>query len=173
MESILPGLKSAVNLHPMVVHFPIAFWVAGTMAWTFALWRKNDEVWKFGLWLQTAGALTALVAVALGYLSTSIMGHDSPGHGLVHVHRDIMKVATILSVVLTTLAWWKRAAASTWRIVLVALATIQALVMTVGADRGAVLVYQNGVGVEIVPMEPMEPMDGETMKTPPSDTKTP
>lgn len=153
MESILPGLKSAVNLHPMMVHFPIAFWVAATMAWTFALWRRNDEVWKFGLWLHTAGALTALVAVGFGYLGTSIMGHDSPGHDLVHVHRDIMKIATILSLLLTALAWWRRRATGKWRIALVALATIQAVVMTIGSDRGAVLVYQNGVGVEITPAD--------------------
>lgn len=43
MEQLLPGLTSAPNLHPMVVHFPIAFWVAATGAWAWAVVRKHDD----------------------------------------------------------------------------------------------------------------------------------
>ena len=31
-----------------------------------------------------------------------------PGHALIHVHRDLMIAATVVSGVLTGLAWWKR-----------------------------------------------------------------
>ena len=43
MEQLLPGLTSAPNLHPMVVHFPIAFWVAATGAWSWAVVRKHED----------------------------------------------------------------------------------------------------------------------------------
>ena len=154
MESILPGLQSAVNLHPMVVHFPIAFWAAATVLWSLAVLKHSEELWKFGLWLHTAGALTGLLAVAFGYLGTSIMGHSAPGHDLVHVHRDIMKVATILSVLLTCAAWLRRASAKnsrTLQFIFLGSSVVQAITMTIGADRGAVLVYQNGTGVQVTP----------------------
>ena len=157
MGSLLSGLDSAVHLHPMLVHFPIAFWVAGCTMWCYSIVRSKDTAWNAGLWLHTAGALSALAAVSAGYLSTSIMGHDSPGHGSVHVHRDLMLWATGLSVVLTGLAWWRLRAGIRWRLGILLLSLVQAAVMTLGADRGAVLVYQMGVGVDrVAPLPGLE-----------------
>ena len=147
MESLLPGLTSAPNLHPMVVHFPIALWLAATAAWGFALLRRNDDAWRFGLWMHTLGAGGAIAAVVLGYLATAKMGHDAPGHELVHVHRDIMVGATGLSVILTGLAWWRRAGPGIWRPILGLASVALAATMTLGSDRGAELVFRYGIGV--------------------------
>ncbi len=122
--------------------------------WCYSLVRSKDAGWNAGLWLHTAGALTALAAVAAGYLSTSIMGHDSPGHSSVHVHRDLMLWATGLSVGLTGLAWWRLRAGRRWRLGLLLLSLVQLVVMTLGADRGALLVYQMGVGVDVTAPQP-------------------
>ncbi len=149
MEPLLPGLKSAINLHPMLVHFPIAFWIAASAMWSYALFRDRAGAWRSGLWLHSAGVATAVAAVAAGYLGTSLMGHDAPGHGEVHVHRDIMLWATGVSALVTCLGWWELRGARIRRGWLFLLSIIQSVVMTVGADRGAVLVYQMGVGVEV------------------------
>lgn len=147
VHTVLPALKSAINLHPMIVHFPIAFWVSATVMWSYSQIRGSSGAWLSGLWLHSAGAVTALAAVAAGYLGTSLMGHDSPGHGQVHVHRDIMLWATGLSLLVTGLAW-RSTRARTWRRSLLSLSILQVVVMTLGADRGAALVYQLGVGVD-------------------------
>ena len=84
METLLPGLTSAPNLHPLAVHFPIAFWIAATGAWIISLLRRQDDTWRFGLWLHTAAVAGAALAVTLGFWATAKMGHDSPGHGRVH-----------------------------------------------------------------------------------------
>lgn len=147
MEAILPGLTSAPNIHPMVVHFPIAFWVAGTAAWGWALLRANEDVWRFGLWLQTLGAIGAAAATVAVFLASESLGHGSPGHDLVHTHRDFMLGATALSIGLTGVRWWMRAGGRAWKTGLSVAAVALVGVMSLGADRGAYLVYQHGVGV--------------------------
>lgn len=145
MDQVFPGLTSAPNLHPMVVHFPIAFWLAATGAWFAALVRKNDDAWRFGLWLHSLGMLGAAVAVAFGFWATEMMGHDSPGHDLVHVHRDIMLWATGVALVVTGLGWWKRRAKL--RVPLTLMSVVLVSLLAVGADRGAELVFRYGMGV--------------------------
>ncbi len=147
MEQLLPGLTFAPNMHPLVVHFPIAFWVAATLAWFFAVLRRKDDAWRFGLWLHLFALVGAAVAVALGYWATESMGHDSPGHDLVHVHRDFMLVASAMAVLVTGGAWWKRDAGRGWRLGFALASAVLLTVMTLGADRGAELVYRYGVGV--------------------------
>ena len=145
MEQLLPGLSSAPNLHPGVVHFPIAFWVAATGAWLLAVARRRDDTWRFGLWLHLLGILGAAVAVAFGFWATEKMGHDSPGHDLVHVHRDIMLWATGLALLVTALGWWKRTAKL--RVPLTAMSVVLVSLLAIGADRGAELVFRYGMGV--------------------------
>lgn len=145
IEQLLPGLSSAPNVHPMVVHFPIAFWVAATGAWLLAVARKRDDAWRFGLWLHLLGVLGAAIAVAFGFWATDKMGHDSPGHDLVHVHRDIMLWATGLALIVTALGWWKRTAKL--RVPLTAMSVVLVSLLAIGADRGAELVFRYGIGV--------------------------
>lgn len=129
----------------MVVHFPIAFWIAAAGAWAIGLMRNNETAWRFGLWLHSLGLLGAGVAVALGFWATSKMGHDSPGHELVHVHRDLMLWTTAIAAVTTGLGWWKQG--PVFRIPLLVLSLVLVGLLTVGADRGAALVFRYGVGV--------------------------
>lgn len=149
VEELFPGLTSAPNLHPMVVHFPIAFWLAAAGAWVVGLLRKNDVAWRFGLWLHTMGLASAAVAIAFGYWATSETGHDAPGHDLVHVHRDLMLWTTAVAVVVTGLGWWKRSAR--FRSPLVLLSLVLVGFLSFGADRGAALVFQYGMGVASEP----------------------
>ena len=131
MNTLLPGL-SATNLHPLVVHFPFAFWVLGTGFLCAGLWRPKTDLWKFGVWLQALGSLAALVAVALGYWATEQMGHSDAGHDLVHVHRDIMLGATAAGVLVAIVAWLKRTSHQ-WRIAIAGGALLQLGVMTLGS----------------------------------------
>jgi uncharacterized membrane protein len=147
MNLLLPGLNSAPNLHPVVVHFPVVFWVTANAIWIVAAARRNDELWRAGLWLHTAGLVGAVFAVALGFVATAQTGHDSPGHDLVHTHRDIMLAATALSSLVVGIGWWRRGGTAGWRWALVVASLLQLGVTIVGADRGAELVFRYGVGV--------------------------
>ena len=148
LEEILPGVIQAPNLHPMFVHFPIALWaVAGLFIFLGTL-RRRDDLFATGRWLLYLGAIGAAAAVATGLWAADALGHDSPGHELVHVHRDLMLATSGLGLIATLGAAAlrdRRHVAAKWVVTALTLATIG--VLTLGADRGAALVFQHGVGV--------------------------
>jgi uncharacterized membrane protein len=157
MESLLPGLYHAHNIHPLTVHFPIAFWTLAVVVLGWAMIRHEDETsWKVAAVLVYAGALGAVAASVAGFAATEKMGHDAPGHGLVHVHRNIMIAATAMGLIGTAFTIAFRAATDRLRrgVVFAVMATTVGL-MTIGADRGAELVFRYGIGV--------------TMEAPPAD----
>lgn len=156
-EEILPGLAHAPSVHPLVVHFPIALWLVAGLFCLIGVLRQREDLFAVGRWLLYLGALGAAVAVGTGLWAADTMGHDSPGHELVHVHRDFMLVASGIGLTATIAAWALRKRQSVgvkWGITALALATIG--VLTIGADRGAALVFQYGIGIA----EQAPPADG-------------
>lgn len=149
MHVLLPGLSSAPNLHPVAVHFPIALWIVATGFWLFSLVRDDAATWKCGLVLHCLGAAGALLAVLFGFAAANALGHDSPGHELVHVHRNLMLAATVVSLATCSLSlWWPRR----WkgeRGWLVGLSLALCGLTVFGADRGGELVYRFGTGVKM------------------------
>ena len=147
METLLPGMSASPNAHPMFVHFPVAFWIA---AFGFCLWgvvRESEAVWVSGRRLLYLGTVSALGALVTGMLAADAMGHDSPGHGMVHVHRNLMIGTTLLAALACAFAHAAQdpAAGGKRRAVLAALFAV-VVVMTLGADRGAEMVYRYGIG---------------------------
>jgi hypothetical protein len=106
--------------------------------------------------------MTAVATLVTGYIAADTIGHDSPGHEMVHTHRDIMVLFTGIIVLLAFLQaisasvkslrgkglWWTRLGYPV-------LLLISSLILVLGADRGGRLVFQYGIGVkmEIPPME--------------------
>jgi len=149
LEKLLPGLTYAPNAHPMFVHFPIALWVVAGLFLFLGMVRQREDLFIAGRWLLSLGAIGAAAAVGTGLWAADAIGHDSPGHELVHVHRDLMLAATGLGLGATILAVALRntqQALVKWGITAVVLVTVG--VLTLGADRGAALVFRHGVGVE-------------------------
>ncbi len=147
MSDLLPGLHAAQNIHPFFVHAPIALWPVALLFWALALWRRRDDLFAVGRWLLYLGTLGAFLAVGTGFLAAEQLGHDSPGHELVHGHRDYMLVTTALAIAVTFTAYLTRKRNTRnvqWWLVLT-LAAVNA-VAGLGADRGAMLVFGYGVG---------------------------
>ncbi len=108
MEVVFPGLSSALNVHPLFVHFPIVLWLTALFFWGLALWLERDVLWDTGRWLLYLGALGALAAVGTGLWAEEHLGHDSPAHDLVHVHRNWMLSATALGLATAAVAFATR-----------------------------------------------------------------
>jgi uncharacterized membrane protein len=152
MDDLLPGLSQSLNVHPLFVHFPIALWSFALLLWTLGQFLDRKDFLSAARWALYAGTLGGLLTVATGYLASNGIGHDSPGHDFVHVHRNFMLVATALALVTTGMAFFLRDKASAkarWLVCGALFLTVS--VTTLGADRGALLVYTYGMGTQTAP----------------------
>jgi len=148
LDSILPGLSHAANIHPMLVHFPLALWLTALLLHLVGMMRDSYGIRQCGRWILYLGTLGGLAAVLTGFLAADQLGHHSPGHDLVHLHRNLMVAATSFALAICILAWSaarRESRRNQWllALLLVALAGLA----TLGADRGAYLVFGKGAGV--------------------------
>lgn len=146
LQRALPGLASMRDVHPLVVHFPIALWSAALLFWIIGMMRTQET------WLATARGLTLLAllgaaaSVGTGLLAERGLGHDSSGHDLVHAHKYFMIATTALGALTTLVAYLTRKRGRRWGWAWGSCLIVTVAVMTLGADRGGLLVYGHGVG---------------------------
>jgi uncharacterized membrane protein len=155
MERLLPGLTALQNVHPMFVHFPIAFFL-GALAMEGIAVLYHERFHIVATWMLYLGALSATVTLSTGFIAmytiaaASPLGHSSPGHEYIHIHRNWMIAVTSLGIFLSFYLSWinrnKKWPTQRWGLLL-GLLILSALI-TVGADRGARLVFEFGVGVK-------------------------
>jgi len=151
MDTLLPGLTSALDLHPLFVHFPLALWLAAALLIPLASIRDDERLAYAGRLLLWLGTAAAAVTVGTGFLAANRMGHDAPGHEFVHVHRNFMLTATAVAAFASVVAWRVRARRGKAAMLLTALMITLAVITTLGADRGAHLVFGYGMGVSEAP----------------------
>ena len=146
-----PGFSSLVNIHPLIVHFPIALLVAFfTVDLLGAAFKKAN--WRsVATGMLYLGTIMAGAAVAAGLAAESTVEHGANVHEILEVHKSIGISILCLSAVL-----------SIWRLlskgVIKGLSNIPYFLMsfllvilvTLGADLGGLMVYKYGVAVEAV-----------------------
>ncbi len=95
---MLPGLKAALNYHPLFVHFPIVLWLAALLFEIFAVWRASDELQRTASRLLYLGTLAAIITVMTGLAAQNSV---APGEAqrAVGIHETLMLTATSLAIV--------------------------------------------------------------------------
>jgi len=135
-------------LHPMFVHFPVALLTTALLFQFLAAWRRSARFADVARWLLYLGTLGALAAVTTGFIAADELGHDSPGHELVHAHRNLAVVTTVLAV-LACFAYsnWGKSDSlrARWGLTAALLAVV--VVLALGAEKGGSMVYKYGTGV--------------------------
>jgi uncharacterized membrane protein len=144
---MLPGMKAALNLHPMFVHFPIVLWLAALLFEMVAVWRASDELQRTVTRLLYLGTLAAIVTAMTGLAAENSV---APGEAqrAVGVHETLMLTATSLAIGLCMFAFFTRKdfTAKLRKVMLLGLVLLGVL-LTIGTDRGAQLVYGYGSAV--------------------------
>lgn len=145
--SEMPGVDALQNIHPLIVHFPIALLLAATLVY-FIAWVARREEWsRAALWMLALGTLGALVAVRTGLSAAEgvMLAPSVREHILVH-HKHYMLAVMVLSVVLTMWALLARPMPRRGRLLFLAALLVMAALVTKGADYGAWMVFGYNAG---------------------------
>jgi uncharacterized membrane protein len=143
----LPGARSLQNLHPLVIHYPVAF-LTGAVLLYFIAWAMRRESWAWtGLWLLGLGTLAAAVAVYTGLRADDgVMIAPSVREHILYYHKRYMLAAFTLSVVLSTWALIAPPLPMRGRWAFLLLLLMLAGLITKGADYGGSMVYGYNAG---------------------------
>ncbi len=147
LETLLPGVQHLQNIHPIMVHFPIAFLAGAALLYAFAWIFKNEKLAFTAFLLLILGTLSAGAAVGTGlYAEDGVMISRSVRNHLLDRHEDLMLTTLGVSVFLSIWAFSKRPFPEKGRPFFILLFFILLGIMSVGADYGARMVYDYNAG---------------------------
>jgi uncharacterized membrane protein len=155
MSEILLSWTSLPNLHPAVVHFPVALLSVAVVADLLALVvRGQGWLYRTAALLWGFGGLGAWAAVEAGEEAAHSLVHLPP-HVVEHLsqHSDwghyTLYVAGALALLRLALAWWDRDFRQTaLRVLHLAAGVVAVGMVFYTADLGGGLVFEHGVAVE-------------------------
>lgn len=138
-------LIGGLEIHPLVVHFPIALTVVGALATAaYALLRRDWLRW-FGPILLTVALLGAAGAYFTGEDAKDRAEKIAVPEAAVESHEETAIWAIWLIALSTLLAWATHASRrGVWVAAVVSLAAVA--VVALAAHRGGKLVYIHGAG---------------------------
>ncbi len=146
---LMPGISAMENIHPLFVHFPIAFFtafvlldIAGTL-FIRPSWRTAAS------WFLYLGTVTAAATVAAGLAAAATVAHGDNVHAIMEKHEHLAIAVLTLSVVLS---FWRLFAGGAPKgggnVFFLISALILLVLLLFTADLGGLMVYKYGVSVE-------------------------
>ncbi|HSB04888.1 MAG TPA: DUF2231 domain-containing protein [Thermodesulfobacteriota bacterium] len=147
LETLLPGVQHLQNIHPIAVHFPIAFLMGAALFYVLAWVLNRDKLAFTGFMLLVLGTLSAAAAVGTGlYAEEGVMVSLSVREHLLETHEKLMLATLGMSVVLAAWALFGGLFPKKGRLFFILLFLALLGVMSVGADYGARMVYDYNAG---------------------------
>ena len=144
---MLPGAQHLQNLHPLVIHFPIAFLMGAALLYVPAWLLKSDRFAHSAFVMLVLGALSLAVAVATGlYAEQGVMLALSAREHLLQPHKTYMLSTLGICSILAIWAILARPFPTKGRSLFLFLVLVMIGVMTVGADFGGRMVYDYNAG---------------------------
>ena len=145
--NILPGVEHLQNIHPLTVHYPIAFLIGAALFYGVAWVLRSDKMATTAFSLLILGTISAAVAVGTGlYAEDGVMVSRSVREKLLEVHEYYMLATTGVSIVLAIWAVVARPFPKRGRLIFLFLLLILLSIMVFGADYGARMVYDYNAG---------------------------
>ncbi len=143
----MPGVEHLQNIHPLLVHFPLALLPAATLVYCLAIVGRRDSWAWAGLWMLVLGALGAAAAVASGlWAAPGVMVAVSVKEQLLNPHRNLMLAVLGLSAGLTAWALAARPLPGRGRYAFLAMLLVMVALIVKGADYGGRMVYDYNAG---------------------------
>lgn len=148
--SLLGGIETlGVNVHPLLVHFPIAFLFGFVLTEIYGMLFKKKDARRLASGLLYLGAIGAVMTAAAGLFAAATVPHGARVHEIMEWHEKAGLTVAGLSV---AMALWRRfggiPAAAMSQTLSIFLMLILAVVLFLGADMGGMMVYKHGVAVQ-------------------------
>lgn len=157
----------APNVHPLVIHFPIVLVLLALLVDGIELVHPLPGLAKAGTAVYALAAISAVVAVLTGVDASGEVFVPGMAHPMVenHEHWALTTMFALIGVAMARgvmQALGTKPASRRRRIVFFALSVGLAVLVEQTAERGARLVYQEGIGVEAGPgpAQTVAPGDG-------------
>ena len=146
-SNFLEGIASLANIHPLLVHFPIAFLSLFVVVDLIGTAAKKTEWRNFASGLLYLGTVFAGLTVWAGFHAADTVLHGHNVHDIMERHEQLG--ISILALSMALLAWRLRRPVDGWGIYSVFSIVLLGLIIF-GADLGGLMVYKYGVAVEAV-----------------------
>ena len=147
LERLFPGAAHLQNIHPVVVHFPIALLLVATVLYFLGASSRNEFITGAALWALVLGAIGALLSAGTGlYASEGVMIAPSVRDALLIHHRNLMVAVTALTGALTVWALAARPLPRRGRWAFLIGLVAMCVLIARGADYGGRLVYDYNAG---------------------------
>jgi len=141
------------NIHPLVIHFPIAFLIAAFCCEIVGQFLNQDYFKKTAKWTLLLGTITLGIAAFTGWLGHKTVAHSESSYALIEQHQRLGFITLGIFIVLVILHFvaLPRIKKKQGLIILMLIINMIGLgVMTWGSHLGGRLVYEMGVGVQAV-----------------------
>ena len=141
------------NIHPIAVHFPIAFLIGAFVCEVIGRSTNNPMMKKTAKWMLLIGTVALGVAAFTGWLGHKTVLHSESSYVLIEQHQKLGFVALGFFVVVSVVRFWLRPSLQKSKSVFSAFFLFYLLglsTMTWGSHLGGRLVYEMGVGVQVV-----------------------
>ncbi|MGR8978937.1 MAG: DUF2231 domain-containing protein [Gammaproteobacteria bacterium] len=152
-SSILPGISEMENIHPLLVHFPIAFLSSFFVLDLLGALAKKTEWRRVAGWLLYFGSFSAIFTVIAGLLAAESVKHGDDVHDIMERHESFGITVLALSIILSI---WRMVARGRFEpaanTLFLLLSALLCVFLTLGADLGGLMVYKYGVAVSSVPV---------------------
>jgi uncharacterized membrane protein len=136
-------------VHPMLVHFPVAFWTAAALAYLAASAGVDERAVGIAKLVNGAGLIMAIPAMIAGLLELPTIEGRSEAMRVANWHLMIMATVWFCFLLALLLPMSTEATMNhmTAQLAATASAVIGFLLMSIGGWLGGRLVYEFGTGV--------------------------
>ena len=156
-SAIMPGVSGIANIHPLVVHFPIAFLVVFLLMDVLGALFKKPSWQNLGAGLLYLGTIAAGAAVVAGLMAEETIEHGANVHQILQRHEFLGISVLCLSAFLSL---WRLLSGGIIKgpanVVFIMFAVVLNILLIFGTDLGGMMVYKYGVGVEAVELTSMD-----------------
>lgn len=144
-------LTIIAKIHPMLIHFPIAFLIVGVLSDLIKFIKKSESehLRLFGLYSTTIGVISLLPAIITGMLAHTFQAPPNiNAESLMNIHERLAYLLLLLFSIITIWRWdSNRSNLNQLPLGYIILTILGLFMLIIVAFAGGELVYNYGMGV--------------------------